>query len=248
VEELKRNGGVGYNGPTKVFTFDGNIEGKDTVEFEGMKLYQIANEAPNLDTIVKVCGVLHGQTIEVSGDEFETDSDSVGDVTFVIAYWKGSPFAMSAIADEISALYVHPGLRYIEFEGTVHTIDPKYLPEPVKINLADYDIDIVSATLAGGGTWVVYRPDFWDVVHANSDRDIRFTANMDGVDYQLFPSVIARGDVGGNVSLNLLACMSNVIINANVVFVHAISKGELIGVDCYVTVTRTPVPTLPGTQ
>ena len=126
---------------------------------------------------------------------------------------------------------------------TVHTIDPKYLPEPVKINLADYGIDIVSATLAGGGTWVVYRPDFWDVVHANSDRDIRFIASMGEADYQLFPSVIAFGDVGGSVAMNLSACMNNVIINANVVFVHYIDEGELIGVECYVAVTQIPIPT-----
>lgn len=128
----------------------------------------------------------------------------------------------------------------------VHPIEPKYLPEPVKINLADYDIDIVSAALAGGGSWVVYRPDFWDVVHANSNRDIRFIANLNGVDYQLFPSVISvdESDLYGNMAMNLLACMNNIIVNANVCFIHYVDEGnELIGVKCCVTVTQTPIPT-----
>ena len=136
VEKLKQDGGVGYLG-RRFFTFDGNTEGKNTIEPDGMILYNIANEAPDLNTIVKVRGVMDGQLIEVTGENFEIQSGNESIISVSVARWQGVPFVATTTVDENSGLFVHPWLRYIEFEDAVHIIAPKYLPGEAKPQIID---------------------------------------------------------------------------------------------------------------
>lgn len=131
VEELKRNGGVGYTEPAKVFTHDGNCN----TDKQYGEIYRLTEEILDLTKLIKFTMVMQGQTITMTKDEFiaaggEVTENEIGDPTggwlvqiFADGNYDGVPAGTYTVC--IEDFY----LPYIAFDSDVHPIDPKYLPE-----------------------------------------------------------------------------------------------------------------------
>lgn len=132
---LKKLGGDKISG--EVFTFDGNPEGKPK---EGLYV-KISDKRPDWSTLIKVKGVMYGQSAELTVSDLKVIDSGVGtyftyqDIPIVmIVYLENDggiisdlPLGLHVLCDPDTNSYV----SYVEFAETIVPIDPKYLPNKV---------------------------------------------------------------------------------------------------------------------
>lgn len=142
---------LGYTEPGKVYTFDGDTTGKVTFVSNGIQYVRIAQEHIDPENITRIVVSMYGNIAEFGRGDFRIswnnrhDSYSVmipsdeQEVTIIFGYSKDPD--MWIFADPNYNSFV---VR-VEYAETIHTIDPKYLPEggsaspnPLVLNLTEY--------------------------------------------------------------------------------------------------------------
>lgn len=148
-------GGVGYTAK-EVFTYDGKGE---TITLDGIEFAMLVDKAIDPYSIVKIMGIMYGNTIEVSKNDITVQKVS-GDgsietaIYTVYANYGGTAFPVIVIWDTAAAgghniTYVISDsdgdghISRIETE-TIHKIEPKYLPDNV------VNCDALTCTTADG--------------------------------------------------------------------------------------------------
>jgi len=117
----------------------------------------------------------------------------IGNFDFIdpVGSYSGEPFCIGAYENWDSTTYMNitsfdSQAAFSIIEGTVHTIDQKYLPEEVKtkaIDLDEYGIGqiILRLTSQGGGSMELEDTDvFWDALGENANVDMRMYLNYSG--------------------------------------------------------------------
>lgn len=132
VEELKRNGGVGYTEKAKVLTFDGDTTGKES----NGDMIKISGEYIDLERVTALsCFVFeYGEEVSVPVDELNVFEFLDGQILATLE--DHFPYIAASTADNdifTKGIYVFATadayISRIEFAEAVHTIDSKYLPE-----------------------------------------------------------------------------------------------------------------------
>ena len=247
MEELKRNGGVGYTEKAKVLTFDGDTTGKES----NGDMIKISGEYIDLERVTALsCFVFeYGEEVSVPVDELNVFEFL--DCQFLATPEDHFPYIAASAADNdtlTKGIYVfataNAYISRIEFAEAVHTIDPKYLPEPVKINLADCGIDLASIVMSGGGlVHIDDVGDFWRIVRRNFNRPIRFVAQLGDKSYELFPSAINNGCVTFSITAHV---EFGVMLTANIYMGYS-GSADFSGVHSatiVVSVSQAAVPQL----
>lgn len=149
-------------GENQIITFDGDTTGKSVVG----NYVKVSNNTPDLNTLVKMTytrvpdngTVTTSETTkssivvtETEYGQFVSENNSVPYVKAFKKPYDGYEVGLYTYCirnnREESIDYYAP----LEFAETVHTIDPKYLPNDT-IDFAPYDLGIPAIVLAGGGT------------------------------------------------------------------------------------------------
>lgn len=146
INELKASGGVGYISAAQTFTFDG--KGENTTTIDSIPYVAIATGKFDLNNIIGATVYDDGESVMIPKDTMVVTTDGNG-VQRCIAQIHGLNFAVIVVRD--GQLYVFCSdivngqqsyISKVEFTGTPHTIDPKFLPSGVTprkvINLDEY--------------------------------------------------------------------------------------------------------------
>lgn len=141
IEELSKNGGIGYTEPAKVFTCDGNPNGENV--YDGA--YRISTKVLDLTTVTSLTFVNGGQPVTMTKEEFismggEVSSEHIGG--------DGMGYLACTVhtdGDRPVGTYVWCGeegyVSCIEFAEIAHPIDPKYLSDamPKIVDLSEFE-------------------------------------------------------------------------------------------------------------
>lgn len=115
--------------------------------------------------------------------------------------------------------------------------------EPVKINLADYGINIAPIALSGGGLVEIDDVgEFWRIVRRNFNRPIRFVAQLGNDLYELFPSTMNEYRITFSVTAHM---GSGVMLTANIYMAYSGSAdfSGVNGATIVVSVSQATIPT-----
>lgn len=128
IRKIKRGGGAGYTEPGKVVTWDGNM---DTATIVDDEVVLVSSEVYDLNAVTRI--VLSnddGEQLEFTPDDSDRWTIQKGDGMQVICIDE-IPFvgAMDGIGVVATPPRASVFVSRIEFAETVHTIDPKFLPE-----------------------------------------------------------------------------------------------------------------------
>lgn len=212
----------GYTTPGAVLTFDGKPNPDAIIDGTMVKLFE---EVYDINSIERI-------TVNRNGDKVVYDKTALvvehgmaigtADETFVAIV----PDAETAdfIGLEIGVYFAYEGDSYytekVEFDETIHTIDPKYLPGvclPKEIDLVNYQAGptvadtlnfiIISLAGAGGGTYTgETATGLWDDVSVENPLVIKLsTLGTDSVNIFVYEPTIVRHHDSGTV---LQVCFS----------------------------------------
>lgn len=137
---------IAYTEPGKVYTYDGNAEGKQTISIDGITFTVIAKDAPSLKRAVKVVFTDSNGIYEFTEFDVATDNRQVEGIQLAecIQFTLGD-FTMPGLyrsSDGLLLAFSYSGVGYcscVEFASTIHPIDPKYIPtmDSITLNGAD---------------------------------------------------------------------------------------------------------------
>lgn len=185
VEELKRDGGVGWDEPGKVYTFNGDVTGKKIDTINGIQYVKIADEHTAPEFITKIVVSLNGNMVEFGKDNIRIGWNGTreGYSVFVPFGEEEAQIIYGYNFKNLKELWFIADPSYnafvvrLEYAETTHPIDPKYLPGPVVIDLDKYGITEVLLALFqnGGGTFSGNDiEDFWEAVNTEKQLKVSF--------------------------------------------------------------------------
>lgn len=122
------SGGVGYT-TENVYSFNGNTEGKTAIPVDGGQFVKISDDTPDLSEIVAVEAIQDGTAITLSKEELLYEQGEsyqalyVGNIILVVS---GSAITESGLF--FGMINESTYLKSVTFPETVHTIEPKYIP------------------------------------------------------------------------------------------------------------------------
>lgn len=209
---------LGINGESKVYTFDGNTDGKVTYK---NFLVKISNDTPDLKNVAKLSAQnSDGETAELTSSDWaisEKDGMSTilvdGQITAVAVAYNDSVTEAGLYVLVTEEMFVFR----IETES-ITPIDQKYLPgssSGVKIfNLSDYGINMVDI-LMSGQTVTAHdcKALIIDATKALSENKIPVLYDEGAGCYATINSIAPNAQIAGT----LFGSMDDIIIKADVV-------------------------------
>ena len=228
-------GGVGYTEPN-VYTYGGDMDAE-------RDLVKISDDTPNLEDIVSAT-----LTYKYDGrkDVFIPGIDlcRVEAVLDTKVLYAGSVPLVMVSNDPLDAgLFVYncgivppddydtiPGyVSEVRFTDTVRTIDRKYLPKKVTIDLDKYGFSFLNYVMSGGGRDVVDGTDaMWEEIE-NADCDVNFSVNFAGAIAYMEPTVVVRRDgILQSISMALNAALDTSTMTLAYVTLYKGSEGTSV--------------------
>lgn len=261
------NGGVGYTGTTVeagVLEWDGDTTGKTSVNMGNATLVKLLDRVIDESEIEGVSYFVleTGDITYYPGEELMIIPDPDTGMTMVML--PNQAYAVMMLFADVPEMGLTKGTygAYVNGFGytaaihgvmveteTVHTIDPKYIPEPASINLADYGVDVPSLVLAGGG-----RQEFGDAATAealsqyvteNQPLYACMPVTAFGFTARCLITTLQVSDMGGMsgamaFALNLMYGTNMLSASINIGSGSALGKGIIVDA----VVTQTPIPGL----
>ena len=152
IDKLIKNGQIGHAEPGKVLTFNGDVTGKTVIELNGMAYVKISDKPYDLTKLEKF-GLGYDPEIaeaegippyyEVPKEMYTIESDADYSAVFV-----DNQIAIVSYSRKVEAMAFDVGVYVLaicsvdrivawvsrlEFAGTIHPVDPKYIPENLPV-------------------------------------------------------------------------------------------------------------------